>query len=175
MLVTDTLPPDVTLAWADVACSAPAVGTVVCAEPLLDAGQAVTFTLVVTVDAGVEPGTSLENAAVAGSLAGDPDPSNNADTADTSIVGWTDLALDKTGPEWISKGGLVTYTIVVTNYGPSTAQSVDVKDDLPAEIDLVSATVQRSGQNPALCGGLVCQVGDMAVGEVITVTVVGRV
>ncbi len=174
MLVTDTLPPDVTLAWADAACAVPAVGTVVCGEPLLDAGQAVTFTLIVTVDAGVEPGTSLENAAVAGSLAGDPDPSNNADTADTSIVGWTDLDLDKTGPEWITKGGLVTYTIVVTNYGPSTAQSVDVKDDLPAEIDLVSATVQRSGQDPALCGGLVCQVGDMAVGEVITVTVVGQ-
>ena len=174
MLVTDTLPPDVTLARFDDFCGVPAAGTVVCGKPLLNVGQAVTFTLVVTVDAGVEPGTSLENAAVVDSLVSDPNPSNNADTADTSVVGWTDLALDKTGPEWISKGGLVTYTIVVSNYGPSAAQSVDVKDDLPAEIDLVSATVRRSSQDPGLCGGPVCQVGDMAVGEAITVTVVGQ-
>ncbi len=175
ILVTDTLPPDVTLAWADAACTTPAAGTVVCAEPLLDAGQVVTFTLAVTVDAGVEPGTSLENAAVAGSLVTDPDPSNNADTADTSVLGWTDLVLDKTGPEWVLRNGVVTYTVVVTNSGPSMAQSVDVKDDLPEGIDLISATVQRTGGDPTLCGGLVCQVGDMAVGEVVIVTVVGRV
>lgn len=174
LAVTDTLPAGVTLASAGAGC-APAGGAVVCAAPLLEAGQALTFTLVVTVDAGVEPGASLENAAVAGSLTADPDPSNNADTADTSILGWTDLALDKTGPEWVLHNGLVTYTVVVANSGPSVAQSVDVKDDLPEGIDLISAAVQRTGGDPALCGGPVCQVGDMAVGEVVTVTVVGRV
>ncbi len=174
LLVTDTLPPGVTLAWADPACST-AAGPLVCAAPSLAAGQAVTFGLAVDVVPGVEPGTSLQNAAVCASPARDPNPSNNADTADTSIVGLADLALSKTGPDSMVEGDMVTYTIAVTNHGPATAQSVDVKDDLPPEIELVSASVQRTGGGPMLCGGLVCQAGDMAVGEVVTVTIVGRV
>ena len=50
MLVTETLPHRCDPAWADAACAVSAVGTVVCGEPLLDAGQAATFTLAVTVD-----------------------------------------------------------------------------------------------------------------------------
>ncbi len=72
-------------------------------------------------------------------------------------------------------GEQITYTIIVTNNGPSTAQSVDVKDDLPAGISLASASVTRSGTGNSLCGGTVCQVGDMALNEVVTITVVGNV
>jgi uncharacterized repeat protein (TIGR01451 family) len=174
VLVTDTLPTGVTLASVDAGC-APAGSAVVCAAPLLEAGQALTFTLAVTVNVDVEPGTSLENAAIAGSSATDPDPSNNADTAATSVLGRTDLVLDKTGPEWVLPNGTVTYTIVATNNGPSMARSVNVEDDLPEGIDLISATVQRTGGDLAPCDGLVCQVGDMAVGEVVIVIVVGQV
>lgn len=173
VLLTDTLPPGVTLAWADPACAA-AGGRVVCAAPGVEPGAAVTLSLGVIVDAGVEPGSSLENRAVAGSPAGDPNLSNNADRADTSIVSRTDLVLDKTGPAWVAPGGLLTFTVVVTNTGPSVARSVLVADDLPDGIDLVTATFRRGGGGPALCRGAVCDVGELAAGEVVVVTVVGR-
>ncbi len=133
--------------------------------------------LVVDIDPAVEPGTSLEFSGVVTSDTPDIDPSNNADNADTSIVSEADLELSKTGdPATVNAGEQVTYTIVVTNSGPGIAQSVDVKDALPPGISLDKATVVRSnGSAPATCGGAVCQVGDMAVGEVITVTVVGDV
>ena len=72
-------------------------------------------------------------------------------------------------------GQQVTYTIVVTNSGPSTAQSVDVKDALPPGVSLDRRHDCSSGSGIAACGGTVCQVGDMAVDEVITITVVGTV
>jgi hypothetical protein len=36
-------------------------------------------------------------------------------------------------------------------------------------------TVERSGSGPAACSGAICQVGDMAVGEVVRMTVVGLI
>ncbi len=140
------------------------------------AGETVVITALVTTATNIEPGTSIQFTGVTGGSTPDADIANNSDNADTSILSTADLALTKTGdPASVAAGELVTYTVVVANNGPSAAQSVDVKDALPLGIGLVSATVVRSGSGPAACGGPVCQVGDMAVGEVITVTVVGRV
>jgi uncharacterized repeat protein (TIGR01451 family) len=174
VLVTDTLPADVALIEADEACTLVG-GQVSCSAPFLAAGHSITFNFQVTVNFGLEPGTSLENRAVVGSLAYDPDPSNNAATADTSIIGWTDLRLAMSGPMWLDPGDWVTFTIVVVNDGPDPAWLVEIEDYLPTGITLVSATIQRNGSLPASCNVPVCYVGDMAVGETITVTIVGQV
>jgi len=123
----------------------------------------------------LSPGTSLENTATVTSSTSDGDPSNNTDDADTSIIGLAELALSKTGPSTVTAGEQVTYTIVVSNSGPSAAQSVDVKDTLPSGVSLDSASVERTGSGLSACGGTVCQVGDMAVNEVVTITIVGTV
>ncbi len=143
----------------------------------LTPGQVVELPLVVDIDPTVEPGTSLEFSGDATSDTPDPDLSNNNDNADTSIVSEADLELSKTGdPDTVNAGEQVTYTIVVTNNGPGIAQSVDVKDTLPPGVSLDDATIARSdGSGPAACGGVICQAGDMAVNEVITITVVGTV
>ena len=79
--------------------------------------------------------------------------------------------MSKTGPATAIAGQPITYTIVVTNHGPSArARSVDVKDQLPAGVSLVSASTTQGA-----CGGVVCQFGDVPVGGVVTVTVVGQV
>ncbi len=75
----------------------------------------------------------------------------------------------------VTAGERITYTLIMTNNGPSTAQSVDVKDALPVGVSLAGSTIQRSGAGVSACGGTVCQVGDMAVNEVVTVTLVGDV
>lgn len=172
VVITDTLPAEVTLAWTGAGC-APATGGATCTASIVPAGQVVTFTLGVIVDASVEPGSALENVAVVGSSAIDPNAWNNTGSAHTSITGWTDLSLDKTGPEEIPLGGVVTYTIIVVNAGPSAAQSVQINDSLPQGIAFLYAALERGGiQTP--CGAPVCQAGDMIAGETVTVTVVGR-
>jgi uncharacterized repeat protein (TIGR01451 family) len=175
--VNDTLPVSTTFVSASAGCSetAPGSGVVICNLGGLAAGGSTSLTITVTTDVDIEPGTSLENIAAVGSAVFDPNSSNNTATADTSIIGEADLVLEKTGPASATAGNQVTYTIVVTNTGPSVAQTVDVKDDLPDGVTLDSATVTRSGGDPALCGGTVCEVGDMALNEVVTIVVVGTV
>ena len=139
------------------------------------AGATQVVTAVVTADNNLEPGTSLQFDGSVGSDVADSDLTNNNANADTSIIGLADLSLSKTGPLTVTAGAQLTYTIVVTNSGPSAAQSVDVKDALPPNVVVDSASIERSGSGLSACGGTVCQVGDMAVDEVITVTVVGTV
>ena len=128
--------------------------------------------IVVNVGAGVEPGTSLEFGGLVTSDTPDDKQGNNAANTDTSVIGLADLSLTKDGPPSVVAGDQVTYTVVVSNNGPSTAQSADIKDALPAGVSLAVTAIQRSGGGLAACGGTVCQVGDMAAGEVVTLTVV---
>ncbi|MEZ4634668.1 MAG: hypothetical protein R2856_06780 [Caldilineaceae bacterium] len=50
-------------------------------------------------------------------------------------------------------------------------RGVDVKDALPQGTTLIEATIQRSGDGLQPCGGAVCQLGEMAVGETALVRV----
>ncbi len=124
-------------------------------------GTAVNLPFNVHVASNVEPGTSLEFTAVITATTEDPNPFNNSADADTSIIGFADLALHKQGPATLVAGERVTYTVVVTNNGPSTAQSVDIKDALPIGIALINASIVRSQNGTATCGGPICQTGDM--------------
>lgn len=51
-----------------------------------------------------------------------------------------DLAISKTGPTQAVAGGSVTYTMTLTNNGPDDAQTVVVKDAVPAHTAFVSET-----------------------------------
>src|SRR5436309_8705460 len=51
-----------------------------------------------------------------------------------------DLAVSVSGPATVNALGSITYRIVVTNNGPSTATSVAIRDDLPAGVKYVSAS-----------------------------------
>ena len=174
-VVTITLPPSTTFDSATLPAGWFAVdngdGTVTLTTTnVMTPGQVVNLPLVVDVAPGVEPGTSLQFGGAVTSSTPDPSTTNNTANADTSVVGLADLALSKTGPATATAGQQITYTIVVTNNGPSTAQSVDVKDSLPAGVSLVSASTTQGA-----CASAICQFGDVALGGVVTMTVVGRV
>jgi uncharacterized repeat protein (TIGR01451 family) len=81
-----------------------------------------------------------------------------------------DLAVVKSDqPDPVVAGATLTYTVQVTNNGPSYAQNVILTDTLPAGVAFGTATpAQSSGPNP-----LVWNVGDLGVGasEVYTVVV----
>src|SRR5262249_8606593 len=71
--------------------------------------------------------------ATVGSAVTDPDPSNNASTAQTPVNTQADVAVTKTvTPATATVGDTVTYTITAANLGPNQATGVVLTDVLPA-------------------------------------------
>jgi len=75
----------------------------------------------------------------------DPDPTNNNGISTNSRVitfvqPLADVAVLKSGPASVVAGGSLTYTILATNLGPSTATNVIVSDPLPAGTTFQSAS-----------------------------------
>ena len=64
----------------------------------------------------------------------------------------------------------MTYTIKVTNGGPSSATGVTVKDTLPKNAGYASSTTSQ-GTCSAAKGTVTCSVGDLAAGATATITV----
>jgi uncharacterized repeat protein (TIGR01451 family) len=141
LAVTDTLPAGVSLvsaSGAGWACSNVASTSVTCATAVLATGaSAATITVVVTAPASA---ATLTNAADVTSATPDPDLSNNTSSVDTQVAGSADLSLVKTGPATVQAGGLMTYTLLVSNAGPDDAVAVQLTDTLPAGVVFQAAS-----------------------------------
>jgi uncharacterized repeat protein (TIGR01451 family) len=108
-------------------CTTPSVGgtgTVTCTDGsnLASAGTA-SFTLVVNVPTTVATGTSINGSVTVSSTTADPNTANNTATPSTvTVAAGADLAItDTAGGTTVPQSGTITYTISVTNNGPSTA------------------------------------------------------
>jgi large repetitive protein len=116
--------------------------------------EVVRITYKVRVPAGVAPGTIIANGALLISTVGgggsnsDPNAANNLSPAlQTQVNTQADLALDKTtsNPTPVAGGAAFSYTITVTNPGPSTARDVVVTDPLPPGVLLVNGNIAVGG------------------------------
>ncbi len=149
--VVDTLPAKVRFTsadapWACLATGDPLVGqTVTCTlAAALTAGTVVaphaapTLTLHTLIDVDLAPAT-VTNTAVVSSTTPDPDPANNTATDDVPIGVLADLSIVKSHTGDLTIGSNATYSIVVTNNGPSEATAVVVDDPMPAGLTFVSA------------------------------------
>ena len=110
----------------------------------------------------------------------DVDLDNNCASDGVSFFSRADLALTKTGlPATVAAGQNITHTITVRNLGPSIATDVVVRDNLPAEVTMVSATPSVGQCVPGTPGNaalpLTCTFGNMASGDINVITVVSRV
>ena len=123
-----------------------------------------------TVDPNTPLGADLTN--VANFSVSSPDGStlNNTISVDTEVYTLADVGVRKTGPSSVTAGQTVSYTIVVSNTGPSTARTVDMKDILPAGV-----TYSGGSSTQGACVSGICQLGDVAVGQAITMVVTGTV
>jgi uncharacterized repeat protein (TIGR01451 family) len=104
---------------------------------------------------------------------GETNTSNNTSTDTVTVTSSADVAIVKSvTPTSTPPGKNVTYTLVVSNNGPSTAKDVKVADPLPAGMTFVSVT-------PASCGldGTIvrCSLGDLAKGQSVNITVVSGI
>ena len=142
--VSDTLPAGTTLVSATAsqgACSG--TTTVMCSLGAINAAASATVTIIVLVTSSAS--STLTNTATVSGAPTDPNTENNSDTETTTVSGSADLVVTKTdSPDPVTAGEDITYTIVVTNNGPSDAQNVTLTDLLPAGTTFVSAT-QTSG------------------------------
>ena len=158
-------------------CTAPAAGSagdVACSIPSLAVGAVSTLTVQVTVAPTLVSGAVLTNAVAVRADTIDPQPDNNRDVETTHVAttDTADLAVTKVDlADPVQTGQTVTYTVVVTNRGPSGATGVVLTDPLPASLVLVSATPTQG----AGCTGtttLTCDLGAIASGGAASVSIV---
>jgi uncharacterized repeat protein (TIGR01451 family) len=129
----------------------------------LTSGQISNLTVTVTAPAS----GSLTNTAIVNSPTGDPNPTNNTSPPVTTTVTLVaDLAIGKIGPATIAATSNFTYTVFVTNLGPSTASGVVVTDSLPAGVTFVSAP---AGVNTS--GVVSWSLGNLIAGQTSNLTV----
>ncbi|MCI0435453.1 MAG: caspase family protein [Gemmatimonadetes bacterium] len=112
--------------------------------PVLAANGGATFTVrMLAPECGQ---TLIDLATVTAQAPPDPDPANNTSTSTTVIAGGpcdtADVEVSKIGPLVVVSGDTLTYTIRVTNRGPSTAFGIAVADTLPATGRFLSANPQ---------------------------------
>jgi large repetitive protein len=84
-----------------------------------------------------------------------------------------DLAITKTdAPDPVSVGGLLTYTLTVTNKKGDTANNVIVTDSLPSEVTLVSVAATKGSCSGSIA--ITCNLGTVAYNELVTIAIVVR-
>ncbi len=141
LVVTDTLPSGeiyVVASGADWSCS-DSEQVVTCDDDVaLTAGQsAPTIDLEVAVAASLQS-ASVTNDASVSSPTSDPDSGNNSTTDTTTIEKSADLAITKTHDGDFTAGSDGSYSLSVSNNGPSDAALPSVTDDVPSPFTVVS-------------------------------------
>ena len=166
-LVSDTPPTGLGCSWSCVAgvgasCPAGTPGNDLAALLDLDPGASATLTGECTVDPGLTG--SLVNVATVAAPAGtvELDPANDTATDSDALTPVADLAISKDdGLETVLPGGEVTYTIGVSNLGPSDAPAANVEDLFPADLDCTWTCVAE-GDADCTAGPVAGDLTDMA-------------
>jgi len=161
--LTDAVPANTTFVsftapagWTATTPPVGGTGTVTATNPSLGVSGAA-FTLVVNVNPGAAPGTTISNTATAASATSELDPSNNSDTETTTVSASAsaDLSVTKMdSPDPVAAGANITYTITAGNAGPDAAGNATVTDAVPANTTFVSFTAPAgwSSTTPAVGG-----------------------
>lgn len=142
VLVLDELPQGVTFVSATVSqgagCDASG-GRVACPVGSVTAGGTATVTIRVR---PMEAPRIITNRATVQANEPDADALDNTAEAQTKVNPAADLSLSTSdSPDPVNARDRLTYELVVTNNGPSTAGIVKLVDSLPKDVRLVSATV----------------------------------
>jgi len=141
VVVTDTLPPGVTVVGVE---PAPDSGPRPLVWDLGVLGPGQSGTIVLTVTLGASSGLGVNNQAVIATDTPESNYGNNADDQATQVE--IDLAIIKSdGPDPGIPGELLTYTLEYANLGPFDAQEVYITDTFPVGITFVEVVQQPSG------------------------------
>jgi len=146
--VIDTLPAGLgAISWSGTGwtCSL-ATTTLTCArtnpaDTLASGSSFPVITLTAAVPAETPDGATMTNSASVTSSTYDPNHVNNTDAVTNTVARSVDLGIDKHSSGTVTAGTDTSYTLDVTNHGPSDSEGpIVVTDNLPAGTSLVSAT-----------------------------------
>ncbi|NKI34005.1 DUF11 domain-containing protein [Wenzhouxiangella sp. XN79A] len=149
--------------YSFVSATAPCGGGFPCALGAIAASGSTAFSVTFAIDPSIG-GSSVSNTATVSSATTDPNAANDASTATTTITAEADLAVTQAGPASAVAGTAVTYTLTVTNNGPSDAATVTLDDPTPAGFAFDSATAPCAG-------GFPCALGTMPPSDLVSVDV----
>jgi uncharacterized repeat protein (TIGR01451 family) len=177
VLVTDTTPAGLVFVGNTGACTS----AYPCTIASLANGASVTITSTYTVPANYAGANPIINTANVTSEVPDPNSTNNQGSANTNVgPGNADLAIVKSGPATVASGGAITYTLTISNNGPSPANDATYNDVVPAAITAVSASCggEAGGaacvSQPIVTGNNVTgAVGSLPSGGSVVVTIIG--
>lgn len=126
----------------------------------------VTLTYTVTADEG----QNIDDVATASSPTPDPSLSNNQAQVNLTVTALADLSLAESGPATATAGvpNGISWTLQVSNAGPSTAANVVITDDVPAGVTITGVSMPgatcSSGSPGNASEPTVCNVGSLAGG-----------
>ncbi len=118
----------------------------------------------------------ISNTATVTSTTPDPNPSNNISTVDVEVLApvVADVSVVKTAsPHPVMAGELLTYTINVTNFGPSSAENVVLTDVISPEI--TGAEFSTNGGETFSPWPGTLNIGTLSAGETRTILIRGIV
>ena len=99
------------------------------------------YQLTLAVPSGYAPATLVNTANITVRPITDPDLTNNSATDTDNVTRSADLSITKTDSiDPVNPGQAFTYTLTVTNNGPSDAATLTVSDTVPAQFTVTSVT-----------------------------------
>lgn len=176
VVITDTLAPETSFVSCSNGCDSSAAPTISWAVGTLAPGDGATYSVTVAVLDPVPDGTRtiVNNVVITddGTNGPDPDPTNNSDD-DTDTYG-VDLAVTKTdGQTTAVPGDDLSYTITVTNNGPTTLTEFTLTETLPPALSGV-LFVPSAGDYDAVTE-VWTGFGDFSEGDTLTLVVSGTI
>ena len=173
--LTDPTPPGLTLVSVTGACTA-----LPCSLGTLADDETRTVSVTYSIPVNYSLGNSIVNTATVTTTSQDTFPVNNSASASTAIgAPVADLMISKTnGVSGVVVGTTTTYTITVTNAGPSTAANAVVTDTFPDGLTGVSWSCVGNGG--AVCGapggtGHINSTVTVPVNGIVTFTATGTI
>ncbi|MEP6484239.1 MAG: hypothetical protein ABJB01_07300 [Rudaea sp.] len=168
--VTDTTPSGLTFVSNAGDCTT----AYPCSLGTLVNGETRTITSTYSVPSNYTAPTTITNTATATSTTPDPNTANNSGTTSANLgVAIANVSIVKTGTTAVTVNGQITYLLLISNAGPSSADGSTFSDTLPAGLTFVSATCGNA-TGAAACGP-VNQSGGTVSGTVNTLAPDGSV
>jgi large repetitive protein len=170
IIVNDQLPSGLVFVSSDSTAYNPSTGVWQLGN--LSNGLTRTLNVIARLADGALPTTIENTATITDSNQCDDDTANNTSTTlvTPQVI---DLSVTKAVDQsTVTVGNNVTWTMTVTNSGPSAATGVQLRDTLPAGVTYVSDTKTRG---TFAAGTGVWDVGNLGVNETVTLTITSKV
>jgi|GEM_PF-3548662 len=148
-------------------------GVVNCTLSALANGESRTVLVGGRINAALATGTALVNNTRVYSSVADYEQEDNRSTITSTVVVASDLALTMTvNDSQILQNEVVTYTLVVTNNGPSVATSISLVNPQPDEMNLISSAVPSNGTCSVTTLTVNCTLNDLQPAQTSTIQLV---